>query len=116
MVLLGASQYHARFVCEPAVLVIKNITVSEFIEAGIASILIPFPYAVDNHQYHNGKILEDKKAAFIIQENEIENKLLETLFKIDRKKCFLMALNAQKSKLNSNVPQTIYSYCKEKIS
>jgi len=92
------------------------LTISEFIEAGIASILIPFPYAVDNHQYHNGKILEDKKATFIIQENEIENKLLETLFKIDRKKCFLMALNAQKSKLNSNVPQTIYSYCKEKIS
>ena len=43
------------------------LTISEFIEAGIASILIPFPYAVDNHQYHNGKILEDKKAAYIIE-------------------------------------------------
>ena len=89
------------------------LTVSEFIEAGIASILIPFPYAVDNHQYHNGKILEDKKSAIIINENEIENKLLQILFKINRKKCFLMALRAQKNKLNSNVAHKIYLYCKE---
>jgi UDP-N-acetylglucosamine--N-acetylmuramyl-(pentapeptide) pyrophosphoryl-undecaprenol N-acetylglucosamine transferase len=92
------------------------LTVSEFIEAGIASILIPFPYAVDNHQYHNGKILEDKKAAYIINENEIENKLLQTLLKINRKKCFLMALNARKNKLSSNVVSKIYSYCKKIIN
>ena len=89
------------------------LTISEFIEAGIASILIPFPHAVDNHQYHNGKILEDKKAAYIINENEIENKLLQILLKINRKECFLMALRAQKNKLNINVANKIYSYCEE---
>ena len=89
------------------------LTISEFIEAGIASILIPFPHAVDNHQYHNGKILEDKKAAYIINENEIENKLLQILLKINRKECFLMALRAQKDKLNINVANKIYSYCEE---
>ena len=89
------------------------LTISEFIEAGIASILIPFPHAVDNHQYYNGKILEDKKAAYIINENEIENKLLQILLKIDRKECFLMALKAQKDKLNTNVANKIYSYCEE---
>ena len=92
------------------------LTVSEFIEAGIASILIPFPYAVDNHQYHNGKILEDKKAAYIINENEIENKLLQTLLKINRKECFSMALRAKKNKLSSNVVNKIYSYCEEIIN
>lgn len=89
------------------------LTISEFIEAGIASILIPFPYAVDNHQYHNGKILEDKKAAYIINENEIESKLIEILFKIKRSECFFMALRAQKNKLNSNVAHKIYSYCED---
>ena len=89
------------------------LTISEFIEAGIASILIPFPHAVDNHQYHNGKILEDKKAAYIIHENEIENKLLQILLRINRKECFLMALRAKKDKLNSNVSNKIYSYCEE---
>ena len=92
------------------------LTVSEFIEASIASILIPFPFAVDNHQYHNAKILEDKKGAYIINENEINNKLVEILLKINRKKCFLMAVNAQKDKLSSNVVHKIYSYCKEKFN
>ena len=90
------------------------LTVSEFIEAGIASILIPFPYAVDNHQYYNAKILEDKKGSYIINENEIKNKLLEVLLKINRKECLLMASRAQKNKLSSNVAHKIYSYCEEK--
>jgi len=89
------------------------LTVSEFIEAGIASILIPFPYAVDNHQHHNAKILEDKKSAIIVNENEINNKLVKILEKINRKECFLMALRAQKNKLHSNVANKIYSYCEE---
>ena len=62
------------------------------------------------------KILEDKKAAYIINENDISKKLVEILLKINRKKCFLMALNAQKDKLSSNVTHKIYSYCKEKIN
>jgi UDP-N-acetylglucosamine--N-acetylmuramyl-(pentapeptide) pyrophosphoryl-undecaprenol N-acetylglucosamine transferase len=89
------------------------LTVSELIEAGIASILIPFPYAVDNHQYHNAKIAEDKKSAIIIKENEINNKLVKILLKLNRKECFLMALRAKKNKLNSNVVNEIYSYCKD---
>ena len=89
------------------------LTISEFIEAGIASILIPFPYAVDNHQYHNGKILADKEAAYIIEEKEIEQKLLQILLKIKRKECFLMALRAKKNKSSTNVAHKIYSYCEE---
>ena len=89
------------------------LTVSEFIEAGVASILIPFPYAVDNHQYYNGKILENKKAAYIVNENEIANKLLQVLLKINRKECLSMALRAQKNKLSSNVAHKIFTYCEE---
>lgn len=32
------------------------LTISEIAVAGLASILIPFPYAVDDHQYYNGEI------------------------------------------------------------
>ena len=92
------------------------LTVSEFIEAGIASILIPFPYAVDNHQYYNAKILEDKKAAYIVNENEIESKILQVLLKLKRHECFFMALKAQENKLSSNVTQKIYTYCEEIIN
>ena len=33
------------------------ITVSELAQAGVASILIPYPYAVDDHQTHNAQKL-----------------------------------------------------------
>ena len=92
------------------------LTISEFMEAGIASILIPFPYAVDNHQYYNAKILEDKKAAYIVNENEIESKILQVLLKLKRHECFFMALKAQENKLSSNVTQKIYTYCEEIIN
>ena len=32
------------------------LTVSELAEVGVASILVPFPYAVDNLQYFNAKV------------------------------------------------------------
>ena len=90
------------------------LTVSEFIEAGIASILIPFPHAVDNHQYYNAKILEDKKAAYIVNENEIEKKISQILVRINKNECFLMAQRAQKNKSSSNVAHKIFLYCIEK--
>ncbi len=45
------------------------LTVSELSTVGVASILIPFPYAAENHQYFNAKTLEDCHAAKIIEED-----------------------------------------------
>ena len=72
------------------------LTVSELIASGTASILIPYPSAVDDHQYFNAKILEDAGAAEIIREKDLEKKLIDILAKIDRKKCKNMALKAKK--------------------
>jgi UDP-N-acetylglucosamine--N-acetylmuramyl-(pentapeptide) pyrophosphoryl-undecaprenol N-acetylglucosamine transferase len=38
------------------------LTVSELITSGSASILIPYPFAVDDHQFFNAKILKDAGA------------------------------------------------------
>ncbi len=46
------------------------LTVSELAAVGIASILVPFPYAVDDHQYHNALYLEKGNAAVIKRNNE----------------------------------------------
>jgi UDP-N-acetylglucosamine--N-acetylmuramyl-(pentapeptide) pyrophosphoryl-undecaprenol N-acetylglucosamine transferase len=72
------------------------MTISELIDSGTASILIPYPSAVDNHQYFNAKILEDAGAAEIIREKDLEKKLIDILAKIDRTKCKNMALKAKK--------------------
>lgn len=46
------------------------ITISELEVTGKASILVPYPYAAENHQYHNAKVLEDHGAAILIEEKD----------------------------------------------
>lgn len=47
------------------------LTVTELTAVGIASILVPFPFAVDNHQYHNARFLEQHQAARILSEDKL---------------------------------------------
>ncbi len=47
------------------------LTVTELMHAGLASILVPYPYAVDDHQAANAKILVDCKAAMMIRDSEL---------------------------------------------
>ncbi len=44
------------------------LTIAELTAVGLGSLLIPFPYAVDDHQYHNARFLEQHDAAQILQE------------------------------------------------
>lgn len=43
----------------------------EFQVMGKPSILIPYPFATENHQYHNAKALADKGAAILIEEKNL---------------------------------------------
>lgn len=51
-------------------------TAAEITAFGIPSILIPSPYVANNHQYYNAKVLVDKKCAFMIEEKDLNGKLL----------------------------------------
>ncbi len=44
------------------------LTVAELSAAGVASILIPFPYAVDDHQFANARYLEQAGAAVLVRD------------------------------------------------
>ncbi len=59
------------------------MVVSELLSFGIPAIFVPFPYAVDNHQYYNAKFVERKEAGFLVEEQELENifKIIERLLK-----------------------------------
>lgn len=46
-------------------------TVTELAQAGVASLLVPFPYAVDDHQTSNGRFLSDNGAAILLPETEL---------------------------------------------
>lgn len=47
------------------------LTVAELTAAGVASILVPFPHAVDDHQTRNAKFLSDAGAAVLLPQNEM---------------------------------------------
>jgi len=86
------------------------ITVSELSISGVASILVPYPHAVDNHQYFNARLLEKKKGAQIILESKLAVELSDALKKLSRKKCIQMACNA-KSKALLDPCNQIIDYC-----
>ena len=48
------------------------VTLAELSAAGLASILIPYPHAADNHQEYNARVLEDKGAAKVIIDKELD--------------------------------------------
>jgi UDP-N-acetylglucosamine--N-acetylmuramyl-(pentapeptide) pyrophosphoryl-undecaprenol N-acetylglucosamine transferase len=47
------------------------LTVSELAAVGVASLLVPFPAAVDDHQTHNAQFLVNAGAAVLIQERDL---------------------------------------------
>jgi UDP-N-acetylglucosamine--N-acetylmuramyl-(pentapeptide) pyrophosphoryl-undecaprenol N-acetylglucosamine transferase len=47
------------------------MTVSELAACGVASCLIPFPYAIDDHQTANAKFLADADAAILLPQQDL---------------------------------------------
>lgn len=56
-------------------------TLTELALAGVPSLLIPYPYAADNHQEVNALALEKVKGAEILQEKDLSGKTLEVRIK-----------------------------------
>ena len=57
------------------------LTVAELACAGVASILVPFPYAVDDHQTGNAKFLAARGAAILLPQTELSAERLADLLR-----------------------------------
>ena len=94
-------------------------TVSEIMSVGVAAIFIPYPYAVDNHQYYNALPLVNDGAAYMLIQRELNvDKLSEIVRDIDRDKCKTMAVKAKKMALNNSceeIANIILSYTVNKL-
>ena len=55
------------------------LTIAELCVAGLASILIPFPFAIDDHQTANARFLCDAGAALLLPEDELSETRMEDL-------------------------------------
>ena len=48
------------------------MTVAELAVVGVASVLVPFPYATDDHQTSNAKYLADAGAAILMPQDSLQ--------------------------------------------
>jgi len=72
------------------------LTVSELAAAGIASVLVPFPSAVDDHQTFNARYLADRSAAVLLPQADLTpRKLADLLLGFTREKLLEMANRAR---------------------
>jgi len=55
------------------------MTVSEIASCGVASCLIPFPYAIDDHQTENAKFLANADAAILLPQSELNPRDLASM-------------------------------------
>jgi UDP-N-acetylglucosamine--N-acetylmuramyl-(pentapeptide) pyrophosphoryl-undecaprenol N-acetylglucosamine transferase len=91
-------------------------TVTELAAIGAASILVPFPYAVDDHQTHNARFLVDAHAAKLIPQQNLTPALLsEILMKTDRCMLLEQAIAAKKLAKTTAVADLV-STCQKLVS
>lgn len=73
------------------------LTVAELAAAGAASILVPFPHAVDDHQTVNARYLADAGAALLLPQAELApERLAELVRSLDRRRLLSMAEAARR--------------------
>jgi UDP-N-acetylglucosamine--N-acetylmuramyl-(pentapeptide) pyrophosphoryl-undecaprenol N-acetylglucosamine transferase len=87
------------------------LTVSELAAAGVASVLVPFPFAVDDHQTHNAAFLADAGAAVVIQQRALSARgLADLLIGFTRDKLLEMAERAR-SLAKPGATDTVANVC-----
>jgi UDP-N-acetylglucosamine--N-acetylmuramyl-(pentapeptide) pyrophosphoryl-undecaprenol N-acetylglucosamine transferase len=71
-------------------------TVAELAAAGVPSILVPLPHAVDDHQTTNARFLSDAGAAVLLPQSELTaERLADLIAGFDRKRLSQMAASAR---------------------
>ncbi len=91
------------------------LTVSELAAVGLGAVLIPFPYAIDDHQTANGMYLVNDGAAILKQQKDLEPVGFAELLKkfmFERKKLLGMAMKARALAKPETVTR-FADYCEE---
>lgn len=71
--------------CDVAICRAGAMTIAELACAGVPAVLVPFPFAVDDHQTGNAEFLSDAGAAWLIQQKDLTADRLATLIgELDR--------------------------------
>ncbi|MDP2134291.1 MAG: undecaprenyldiphospho-muramoylpentapeptide beta-N-acetylglucosaminyltransferase [Sulfuritalea sp.] len=85
----GAYEWADLVICRAGAL-----TVAELAAAGVASLLVPFPHAVDDHQTANARFLSSAGAAILLPQDQLTPKRLSELRNLSRSQLAQMAEKA----------------------
>jgi UDP-N-acetylglucosamine--N-acetylmuramyl-(pentapeptide) pyrophosphoryl-undecaprenol N-acetylglucosamine transferase len=89
------------------------ITIAELTVAAVASVLIPYPYAVDDHQTLNARFLSDAGAAWLLPQADLSaEKLAELLRECRRERLAEMAEKAR-ALARPEAAETVATACRE---
>ena len=91
------------------------LTIAELCAAGIGAILVPYPFAVDDHQSANAHYMSDNGAGVLVPQNDLTPQRLFALlerFSLDRKSLLSMA-NKARSLSKVDADETVARICLE---
>lgn len=89
------------------------LTIAEVAAAGVASVLVPFPHAVDDHQTGNARYLSEHGAAVLVPQPELTpQKLAQLLTNFTREALLDMATKARALGM-PRATQTVAGICEE---
>lgn len=91
------------------------LTIAELCAVGLGAILVPFPYAVDDHQTANASFMVKGKAALCIPQAELTEGCLADMikqFSQSPEKCLTMAQSAYELR-KIKVAEHVFDICKE---
>ena len=91
------------------------LTVSELMSAGVASILVPYPYAVDDHQTANGMFLVNAGAAILKAQSDFTSEYLQEEFNqlLQSRERILNMSIAARGLAKHDSAKTVANYCIE---
>ena len=88
-----AAEYRA---CDFAICRAGAMTVAELACAGVPAVLVPFPFAVDDHQTGNAEFLSEAGAAWLMQQKDLSaEKLAALIGGLDRATLAVMSARAR---------------------
>ncbi|WP_456376925.1 undecaprenyldiphospho-muramoylpentapeptide beta-N-acetylglucosaminyltransferase [Thiolapillus sp.] len=93
------------------------LTISELAAVGVASVLVPYPHAVDDHQARNAHYLADGGAAVLLPQSELSADVLAQQLQAllgDREKLLDMAL-AARALARPDATRTVADYCEAQV-
>lgn len=103
----GAYEWADLVICRAGAL-----TVAELAAAGVASILVPFPHAVDDHQTGNAKFLVNVGGAFLMPQSEMSADAIALIRNYSRGQLLEMAEKAR-SLAKPEATQGVANICAE---